>query len=447
MATSLLSNTKKKEEDQAAAYRPYTYTDYRQNVFQNYTPVDTSGNDYAALTGVSQADYDALSNAWAQWDAADKAGDRAGKDAAHAAAEAIRTKYGYSGGEDGSQYLQIQQPSGGFDYGSAPTYTEKYQTQIDDLLSGILNREEFSYNYLDDPLYQQLRDSYTREGNRAMLDTMGQAAARTGGYLSTAGQVAAQQANNYYMSQLGDKIPELQQLAYQMYMNDIDSDRTNLGLMQGLEAFNYDKYLTDLGQYNTDRDFAYGVYRDQIGDEQYADETAYERALQRAQMLAAAGDYSGFGALGYSDSDIATLQAYQQLLNQKSSGKSAGSGGSSNPASGSESGVYQSMYDGGIRSYDDAYEWLRSQGYNTTDANRYAKGLVNKIEAGDFLQEAAEPAPSVYGPKYQDLYRDAYTMKQNGKSAQEILEHLDQYSGDGITEAGALSIIRNLGLA
>ena len=384
MATSLLSNTKKKEKDQAAAYRPYTYTDYRQNVFQNYTPVDTSGNDYAALTGVSQADYDALSNAWAQWDAADKAGDQAGKDAAHAAAEAIRTKYGYSGGEDGSQYLQIQQPSGGFDYGSAPTYTEKYQTQIDDLLSGILNREEFSYNYLDDPLYQQLRDSYTREGNRAMLDTMGQAAARTGGYLSTAGQVAAQQANNYYMSQLGDKIPELQQLAYQMYMNDIDSDRTNLGLMQGLEEFNYDKYLTDLGQYNTDRDFSYGAYRDQIGDEQYADETAYERALQRAQLLAAAGDYSGFGALGYSDSDIATLQAYQQLLNQKSSGKSTGRSGSSNPAPGSESGVYQSMYDGGIRSYDDAYEWLRSHGYNTTDANRYAKGLVNKIEAGDF---------------------------------------------------------------
>ena len=333
---------------------------------------------------MSQADYDALSNAWAQWDAADKAGDQAGKDAAHAAAEAIRTKYGYSGGEDGSQYLQIQQPSGGFDYGSAPTYTEKYQTQIDDLLSGILNREEFSYNYLDDPLYQQLRDSYTREGNRAMLDTMGQAAARTGGYLSTAGQVAAQQANNYYMSQLGDKIPELQQLAYQMYMNDIDSDRTNLGLMQGLEEFNYDKYLTDLGQYNTDRDFSYGAYRDQIGDEQYADETAYERALQRAQLLAAAGDYSGFGALGYSDSDIATLQAYQQLLNQKSSGKSTGRSGSSNPAPGSESGVYQSMYDGGIRSYDDAYEWLRSHGYNTTDANRYAKGLVNKIEAGDF---------------------------------------------------------------
>ena len=384
MATNLLSNTKKKEKDQAAAYRPYTYTDYRQNVFQNYTPVDTSGNDYAALTGVSQADYDALSNAWSQWDAADKAGDQAGKDAAHAAAEAIRAKYGYSGGEDGSQYIQAQQPSSGFDYGSAPTYTEKYQTQIDDLLSGILNREEFSYNYLDDPLYQQLRDSYTREGNRAMLDTMGQASARTGGYLSTAGQVAAQQANNYYMSQLGDKIPELQQLAYQMYMNDVDSDRTNLGLMQGLEEFNYDKYLTNLGQYNTDRDFAYGAYRDQIGDEQYADETAYERALQRAQLLAAAGDYSGFGALGYSDSDIATLQAYQQLLNQKSSGKSTGRSGSSNPASGSESGVYQSMYDGGIRSYDDAYEWLRSQGYNTTDANRYAKGLVNKIEAGDF---------------------------------------------------------------
>ena len=42
------------------------------------------------------------------------------------------------------------------------------------------------------------------------------------------------------------------------------------------------------------------------------------------------------------------------------------------------------MYNAGVRSYDDAYAWLRAAGYGTTDANRYANGLVNKIKSGDF---------------------------------------------------------------
>ncbi len=41
------------------------------------------------------------------WQAAHDAGDRTGMDAAHAAAEALRAKAGYSGGTDGSQYIPI----------------------------------------------------------------------------------------------------------------------------------------------------------------------------------------------------------------------------------------------------------------------------------------------------------------------------------------------------
>ena len=37
---------------------------------------------------------------------AQQAGDQAAMEAAHASAEAVRSKYGYSGGEDGSQYIQ-----------------------------------------------------------------------------------------------------------------------------------------------------------------------------------------------------------------------------------------------------------------------------------------------------------------------------------------------------
>ena len=45
-----------------------------------------------------------------QWAAANAAGDKAAMDAAHAAAEAIRNKAGYSGGNDGSGVLLNNQP-------------------------------------------------------------------------------------------------------------------------------------------------------------------------------------------------------------------------------------------------------------------------------------------------------------------------------------------------
>ena len=41
------------------------------------------------------------------WDEANAAGDEAGKNAAHDAAEQLRAKYGYSGGVDGSDYIKI----------------------------------------------------------------------------------------------------------------------------------------------------------------------------------------------------------------------------------------------------------------------------------------------------------------------------------------------------
>ena len=63
----------------------------------------------------------------------------------------------------------------------APTYTSKFQSQIDNL-NGILEsrRNAFNYNAEDDPLYQQYAKDYTRRGQQAMEDTLGKVSARTG---------------------------------------------------------------------------------------------------------------------------------------------------------------------------------------------------------------------------------------------------------------------------
>lgn len=146
-----------------------------------------------------------------------------------------------------------------------PTYNNQYQERIDALLNQILNREEFSYDVETDPLYQQYKKQYIREGNRALNDTLATMASGAGG-MNTWAATAAQQANDYYMTQLNDKIPELYQLAYSMYMDDLSNQRTDLSTLQGLEQTDYGKYRDQVSDWYTDYNNAYGQYRDDRAD-------------------------------------------------------------------------------------------------------------------------------------------------------------------------------------
>jgi hypothetical protein len=100
-------------------------------------------------------------------------------------------------------------------------------------------------------------------------------AARTGGMASSYATTAAQQQNNYYMAQLSDKIPELYQLAYQMYLDDIDLQVQDLGLLQNASNTAYDRYRDTMSDWRDDRDFAYGMYRDDVADGQW--QSAFDR--------------------------------------------------------------------------------------------------------------------------------------------------------------------------
>lgn len=356
---------------------------------------------------------------------------------AHDYVERVRGKYGYSGGQDGSKFIASDLSPwgdgggtgggrGGFSYGSAPSYTSRYQGQIDDLTAQILGREAFTYDPEKDPTYQQYKESYTRSGERAMQDTLGQVSARTGGLASSYASSAAQQTYDGYMSALADKIPELRQLAYSMYQDEGNEMRANLEMLMALEQGDYAKYTDLLGQWNTDRNFDYGVHRDSISDERYnnewnysvgrdqiadkryedetaynretyKDETEYNRALAKAQTLAAGGDFSGYKALGYTDQEIAGLKsAYNKAQASVRSGggssRGGSSGGSKRGGSSASEDVYAGMYKAGIRSEGDAYAWLLSAGYNTTQAGKlagyYADWMKNQGGSGDSGSDA-----------------------------------------------------------
>lgn len=233
---------------------------------------------------LSPEDYERVNTYQNQWADAYNAGDQVGMDAAHAAAEAIRSQYGYLGGADGNEYNVIPQEeiwatTGGAKpiyswNGERPEFQSDYMTDINAKLDAILNRDAFSYNVETDPLYQQYAKMYNREGTRAMNDTMATAASNAGGMNSYA-MTAAQQANDYYAAQLGDKIPELYQMAYDMYLQDLDNQVRDLGLLQDMDETQYSRYRDTMSDWEDDRNFAYNKYRDDVGDWQWDKSFSY----------------------------------------------------------------------------------------------------------------------------------------------------------------------------
>ena len=107
--------------------------------------------------------------------------------------------------------------------------------------------EPYSYDLNGDALYQQYRDMYTQQAKRSMRDTMGQAAALTGGYGSTYAQGVGQQAYDQTMTGLTAMVPTLEQQAYQRY-KDRYSMMTDeyTRLMQLMTTYGYEPTAEEL---------------------------------------------------------------------------------------------------------------------------------------------------------------------------------------------------------
>lgn len=275
---------------------------------------------------MNEADLLAIDRYKNAYDAAKAEGNQAGMLAAHDAAEEIRSRYNYSGGTEGNQYIKLpeKQEIEPFSYESAPEYVSRNQAVIDELWGRVYNREPFSYDYQTDPNWHSYKKEYTREGNRAAADTLGQAAMLTGGIPSTAAISASQQANNYYMAKLADKIPELYQLAYSMYNNEDRLRRADLQTAMSMEDADYSRYLNQLSQYNTDRNFAYGVYSDKL-DRDYQrerDAVSDRRWEQEFQQAVDDGNwtraYNVMQTLGYAP------ESYADVLGVSAGTKTAG---------------------------------------------------------------------------------------------------------------------------
>lgn len=313
----------------------------------HYSALGISGTD---KYGSAASDYISKSNPYANTDYHQAAIDAAKLGDWDTVIEALKNreqKVAAQGGDDrGKSSTEIYkelidqyyaQPQ--LEIPEAPTYGgSRYDDSLQQIIDQLTNQTYEDWTKGDQ--YAALAGRYGQNGEMAMRDVLAQISARTGGLASSYAQSAAQQQYNDYMA-------KLEEAARQMYDAERSEGLDNAQMLAQLAQQDYARYQDELAQWNADRTFSwnqsqaerewqYQQNRDAIEDSRYDQEYADSQnqaeqsaALEKAETLAAYGDFSGYKALGYTDAQINLMKAaYQsQLAAQQASKKSSGSSG------------------------------------------------------------------------------------------------------------------------
>lgn len=191
-------------------------------------------------------------------------------------------------------------------------YTEKKNKAIADIDS----IGDFKYDFADDPLYASIRDNYARQGKLAMQDTVGKASAATGGYGNSYAASAGAQAYNQYIAQTNEMIPELYQMAYNIYAGKKSDAYNKASLYDSLEATDYSRRQDDISRayndYTAAASRADSAYSRDYNEQSTAYQTAYQEEQDAKNFALSA---SSKAAKSYSALSQGQLDAFDSKIN------------------------------------------------------------------------------------------------------------------------------------
>ena len=287
-------------------------------------------------------------------------------------------------------------------------YTNQYESQLAELQKQITGRDPFTYDAEGDALYREFKDQYQQLGRQSMMDTMGQAAALTGGYGSTYAQGVGQQAYDAQLRKLTEILPELQQNAYERYRQEGADLQNQYAMLRDLEAQDYGRHQDEKSAWESDvnrlyslysgeRDYEYGAEMDRLDRENAAMQENRQYAYDTAMGMLGAGIMPSDQMLtdaGISKKDAQSLYSAYQLQMQSYSG---GGGGSSGGRSSSGGGGNGTTGGGGEKTpYDilrDDITDLAEQKKSYAELDMYlAKNYVNDDITTDQLQKLRQHA-------------------------------------------------------
>lgn len=296
------------------------------------TAILPGGTTYAPTgshldTGMSQADLSAINSLKQAYEASKAAGDTAGMASAHNQAEAIRAKYGYSGGTDGSEFYQIEMPEEQIPMQGLPIYEAQvgatnsvYDAALKAAMAALDSAYEKSRFEAEaamgklPAIYQQKANAIAANAEKERQAFNESAAAS--GLNSGTGSQASLAMSNAMQNDLGvvrtaeaNAIADAQNqltLLYIEYQN---------GIAEAIANNEYERAAALLSEYQRQAQSVVDVAQAQAAlnmetwsYNQGRKDTAYDRLVQQAETLAKFGDFSGYRALGLPDSQIAELE-------------------------------------------------------------------------------------------------------------------------------------------
>lgn len=201
----------------------------------------------------------------------------------------------------------------------------QYGTALQDTMNRINNREKFTYDVNADALYQQYKDRYMNQGRIAMQDTMGQAAALTGGYGNSYAAAVGNQAYQGYLQQLNDVVPELYNMAYNRYQQEGQNLQNQYNMYNDAYNREYGEYRDSVGDWNAEM----ARLTDMYNTERNVDRASFD--ADREYFTNAFQDQRSWEYGLYNDAYNRALQEYQLNKSKKGSGGGSSKKSSSSP--------------------------------------------------------------------------------------------------------------------
>lgn len=121
----------------------------------------------------------------------------------------------------------------------------QYTDKLNSLIDAYGNRDKFDYDPNSDMLYQNYLTAMQNAGQRAMKDTMGQAAALTGGYGSTYATAAANGAYNNYLQTANDNLVNFYNMALDKYKLEGDEALQNINLVSMQDSTDWNRMVQE----------------------------------------------------------------------------------------------------------------------------------------------------------------------------------------------------------
>ena len=182
-------------------------------------------------------------------------------------------------------------------------YSWANQQMLDDYMAKYQNRDPFSYDFNTDAMYQQYKDKYMKQGKMAMQDTMGQAAAMTGGYGSSYASTAGNQAYQASLENLNDIIPQLYEMAYNRYNQEGQDMLNNISLLQSERGFDYGVWGDKANMLAGDRTY-YGTEANNAWNRDYGvwnDNRTFDRSTWESDRTLAQGEHTNSENVRYDE--------------------------------------------------------------------------------------------------------------------------------------------------